>query len=67
MRKTKEIILAVIAILMLALVCAAVILYAKGAFDISFIDRGKKNEASNRIDYDTLAPEETGPDPDLRI
>ncbi|MBP5237259.1 MAG: WG repeat-containing protein [Clostridia bacterium] len=64
MKKTKEIILATVAILMLALVSAAVILYAKGAFDISFIDRGKKDEVQDRTVYDTLAPDETGPAPD---
>ena len=55
---------AVLAVIIFAFICVAAILYARGVFDISFIDRNAGTKDTEENSYDTLPPLETGPAPE---
>lgn len=64
MKNVGRSIWAVVAVIIFAFICFAAILYARGVFDISFIDRNAGAKETEESPYDTLPPVETAPAPE---
>ena len=64
MKNVGRSIWAVVAVIIFAFICFAAILYARGVFDISFIDRNAGAKETEENPYDTLPPVETAPAPE---